>query len=215
MDALLATLRSEFEAEQGSFLLQLRCDLCWDPGAFARATRAMYAYVQQGPFETIPRWIADGFWYMDWFVRDWSAHTNFPRQYPPRTAWTRFSSSTSSRTGCFLVRARRAPTCNYQNYDPSCSTATALATRRATANQRVIVTWPDGEKENLVRRRVARLVAATTVDDLTTPELLGLFRLLLRCENSASYPTGPRTNALRSRASHSKTLPSGRTPWRS
>ncbi|HET7459682.1 MAG TPA: hypothetical protein VFJ82_00485 [Longimicrobium sp.] len=78
----LDTLRSEFEAREGSFLLALRCDLTWDKAAFERVTTAMLAHVRQrDPEEPIPRWIAEGFWYMDWFVRDWSTHPSFPREH--------------------------------------------------------------------------------------------------------------------------------------
>ncbi len=77
-------LSQEFSAEPGSFLLQLRCDLRWDTAAFTRLTGAMLAYARahQGD-EVIPRWVAEGFCYVSWFVRDWSTHESFPREHPP------------------------------------------------------------------------------------------------------------------------------------
>ncbi|WP_344978752.1 hypothetical protein [Streptosporangium fragile] len=37
----LELLRREFDAEDGSFLVQLRCDLQWDRQAFSRLEQAM------------------------------------------------------------------------------------------------------------------------------------------------------------------------------
>jgi hypothetical protein len=77
-------LRSEFNACEGSFLLQLRCDLRWDVVAFRRITDAMLAYVRaRDPEADIPRWVAEGFWYIGWFAKSWSEHPNFPRPLPP------------------------------------------------------------------------------------------------------------------------------------
>lgn len=76
------TLRAEFDAHEGSFLLALRCDMRWDAAAFERATAAMLTYVREHEAgDTIPRWIAEGFWYMDRFVRGWSTHLSFPREH--------------------------------------------------------------------------------------------------------------------------------------
>src|SRR5947207_593197 len=76
------TLRSEFGAEPGSFLLQLRSRLKWDTGAFRRLTRAMYVVAEKHQtHSSIERWIAEGFWYCDHFVKDWSTHPNFPREH--------------------------------------------------------------------------------------------------------------------------------------
>ena len=78
----LSVLRSEFDAADGSFLLQLRCDLHWDQTAFARLTDAMLAYASgRDSSADIPRWLAEGFWYVDWFVREWSTHPSFPREH--------------------------------------------------------------------------------------------------------------------------------------
>jgi hypothetical protein len=77
---VLEDLRREFEAEDGSFLLQLRVELMWDPAAFGRMTALMLDVVKSREREApIPRWLAEGFWLLDWFVKDWSTHPNFPR----------------------------------------------------------------------------------------------------------------------------------------
>ncbi len=80
-DALIV-LRHEFDGEPGSFLLHLRVDLYWDKAGFNRVTSAMHTLVcLRDGAEPIPRWIAEGFWFLDSFVREWSTHANFPRQY--------------------------------------------------------------------------------------------------------------------------------------
>jgi hypothetical protein len=85
-DELEQTLRAEFNADERSFLLQLRCDLRWDVEAFRRVTSAMFAYVRaRDPEADIPRWVAEGFWYLGWYVESWSQHPNFPR--PLRTEY--------------------------------------------------------------------------------------------------------------------------------
>jgi hypothetical protein len=79
------TLREEIEANEGSFLLRLRVELTWDPVAFNRLTAAMLELVQsREPEDPIPRWIAEGFWFVDWYVKEWSQHPNFPRPFGDR-----------------------------------------------------------------------------------------------------------------------------------
>ena len=33
--------------------------------------------------ETLNRWMAEGFWYVPTFVRDWTTHPNFPQVHEP------------------------------------------------------------------------------------------------------------------------------------
>ena len=77
-------LRSEFQESSNSFLLQLRCSFTWDRAAFSRLISAMEACAaaHEG-VSTLPRWIAEGFWYYGYFVQEWSSHPNFPREHPP------------------------------------------------------------------------------------------------------------------------------------
>lgn len=74
------SLRAELEGAEGSFLAKLRVELQWDKDAFNRLADAMHRYLRErddaGP---VPRWIAAGFWYLDWWVREWSSHEAFPR----------------------------------------------------------------------------------------------------------------------------------------
>lgn len=84
MKSYLSVLKSEFSAEEGSFLLQLRRDLEWSKASFLRLVSAMQNYVEADPERAnIERWVAEGFWYLDHFVKDWSSHPNFKRPYDP------------------------------------------------------------------------------------------------------------------------------------
>lgn len=76
-------LRHEFEAGEASFLIQLRCDLQWDKVAFGRLSAAMLEACRAGAQDDrLERWLAEGFWYLQTFVRDWSGHPHFPRPHP-------------------------------------------------------------------------------------------------------------------------------------
>ncbi len=80
MDDWQRILRSEFDAAEGSFLLSLRCKLAWDVDAFDRLTSAMEACCRaKAGEELVERWVAEGFWYLSWFGKDWTTHPNFPR----------------------------------------------------------------------------------------------------------------------------------------
>ncbi len=83
----LAVLAHEFSADEGSFLEKMY-RLKWDKGAFTRLTNAMFACCQaydaaeqrargadRGLDTTpVPRWLADGFWYVSADVRDFTMH---------------------------------------------------------------------------------------------------------------------------------------------
>lgn len=72
-------LRFEFDGEPQSFLFQLRVNMVWDKVAFYRLTQAMYQVAED--FETsdnLPKWIAQGFWYVEDFTKTWTTHENFP-----------------------------------------------------------------------------------------------------------------------------------------
>ncbi|MEB2843984.1 hypothetical protein GAO09_09245 [Rhizobiales bacterium RZME27] len=84
MTEYLEKLRGEFAAAEGSFLLALRNDLIWDQSAFSRLCHAMHdACHAQAAEEGTQRWIAEGFWYLQRFVPDWTRHGDFPRVYEP------------------------------------------------------------------------------------------------------------------------------------
>jgi len=72
-------LRNEVEAGEESFLLQLR-EFYWDWEAFRRLTSAMYDVADEvNELPTIERWIAEGFWFCDTWIRSHTSHPNFRR----------------------------------------------------------------------------------------------------------------------------------------
>jgi len=74
------TLKKHFNAEEGSFLLLVRCELRWDWAAFRELTAAMFTVADElRGKETIETWIAHGFWFCDSWIPDSTAHPNFPR----------------------------------------------------------------------------------------------------------------------------------------
>lgn len=82
MKTYLDILKAEFSAEENSFLLKLRIDLEWDQQAYRTMVEAMKMYCENHSDETkVDKWLAEGFWYIPSFTRDWSSHPNFPRPY--------------------------------------------------------------------------------------------------------------------------------------
>lgn len=78
-------LRREFAGEDGSFLIQLRCNMNWDKESFSRLVDAMEACCKACERQqSLERWTAEGFWYLSWFVKQWTEHPNFPRPQPAR-----------------------------------------------------------------------------------------------------------------------------------
>ena len=85
MENYLDILEQEFKAEDDSFLDQLRNDLKWDEIAFSRLVEAMISHCEKhSQDKKVERWIAEGFWFIPTFVRDWSSHENFPRLFPDK-----------------------------------------------------------------------------------------------------------------------------------
>lgn len=76
------TLRAEFDAEPGSFLARLRSEFTWDTVAFSCLISCMEtcAAAHVGAL-SLPRWIAEGFWFCSYFVQEWSSHSDFPREH--------------------------------------------------------------------------------------------------------------------------------------
>ena len=78
----LTILRNEFDGEDQSFILRLRSDLIWDKAAFLRLVTAMeQCCVDLEGTQKFDRWLAEGFWYFAWFVREWASHESFPRVF--------------------------------------------------------------------------------------------------------------------------------------
>ncbi|MFD1083526.1 hypothetical protein [Micromonospora andamanensis] len=83
VDEALAVLRSEFGAEDGSFLLRLRIELEWDRAAFARMEAAMRVVcARYDRREASDKWLADGFRFVSTWVAGHTAHPSFPRPEP-------------------------------------------------------------------------------------------------------------------------------------
>lgn len=84
MDNYFEILKNEFEAGDDSFLINLRCGLTWDKEAFIRLVTAMETCCETVISEDkVERWLAEGFWYVPQFTKDWSSHQNFPKEHPP------------------------------------------------------------------------------------------------------------------------------------
>jgi hypothetical protein len=83
-DECLSLLRREFSAEEGTFLLTLRgAGIEWDKAAFSRLEKAMrWACEKYRDHDQLDRWMAEGFYEASRFVREWTAHPNFPRPGP-------------------------------------------------------------------------------------------------------------------------------------
>jgi hypothetical protein len=111
------TLKQEFEAADGSFILRARVELVWDESAFTRLTSAMYdvATGARGSGE-LPRWMAHGFWHADTWIRDWTSHPNFPGPEAARRvqayellhelAYLLFAGESAYRDDTLLMRAK-------------------------------------------------------------------------------------------------------------
>ena len=60
----------------------MRCEFTWNLDAFSRLTGAMAecCRVREGE-DVLDRWEANSFWYLSWFVKQWTTHPNFPREW--------------------------------------------------------------------------------------------------------------------------------------
>jgi hypothetical protein len=80
MEDFMTILKNEFDAGEGSFLIKLRPNLEWDKDAFNRLATAMKLYAESKSNEPkLERWVAEGFWFVPRFVREWTTHPNFPK----------------------------------------------------------------------------------------------------------------------------------------
>ena len=85
MDDALIVLQQEFQAADGSFLLQLR-SYEWDRAAFTRLEVAMRdvaaKYAEATTFDSLPRWLAWGYYFLSHTVAETSSHPDFRRPEP-------------------------------------------------------------------------------------------------------------------------------------
>ena len=78
----LVILKNEFDAEDNSFLIQLRCDFRWDRIAFSRLVDSMKACCENNAESgNLERWLAAGFWYLQDFVKEHTSHQDFYKPY--------------------------------------------------------------------------------------------------------------------------------------
>ena len=72
-----SSLKSQFDGDDGSFLIGLRCDNTWDRDAFDRLVHGMKACcISSADSDTLDRWIADGFWDAEHSARDWLSQSD-------------------------------------------------------------------------------------------------------------------------------------------
>ena len=82
MNDYLRALRNEFEGSDSSFLIQIRSELHWNKASFSHLIQVMQRCCEDySNSATLERWMAVGFWYVPFFVRDWTTHPDFPRQH--------------------------------------------------------------------------------------------------------------------------------------
>jgi len=75
-------LQPEFNAEEGSFILTLRMEYRWDAQRFGVLTRAMWeACLATQNDESLPRWLAEGFWLICVEAPRIAAHPSFRKEH--------------------------------------------------------------------------------------------------------------------------------------
>ena len=76
-------LTKELEADEGSFLLELRTSLNWNHTSFVNLVSKLYTYCQNNKeVNKLERPVASSIWYISTFIRDWTEHNNFPKDQP-------------------------------------------------------------------------------------------------------------------------------------
>ncbi len=73
-------LIDELNAENGSFILELRTELKWNHNSFLNLVSKLDKEFKSTKNENkLNREIACGVWYISNFIKDWSQHENFPK----------------------------------------------------------------------------------------------------------------------------------------
>ncbi|PIB30937.1 hypothetical protein BFP78_13200 [Gaetbulibacter sp. 5U11] len=74
-------LIDELNAENGSFILELRTELNWNHNSFINLVNKLNKEFKNTKNEKkLDREIACGIWYISNFIKDWSQHKNFPKK---------------------------------------------------------------------------------------------------------------------------------------
>lgn len=78
MDHIEDRVRRELKGEEGSFILDLRCNLTWDHHKCMETLQAFYAFIRSSEKnDYLERELAYGFWFFDSFVKSWTSHESF------------------------------------------------------------------------------------------------------------------------------------------
>ena len=82
MDEWKHILKDEFAGKEGSFLMTLRGEGKWSKTLFLRLFNAMVECCKANEGDdSIERWIADGFWYLSWYVKQEAEEFGFNTKY--------------------------------------------------------------------------------------------------------------------------------------
>lgn len=77
------TIKDELNAEEGSFLLELRTDLNWNHSSFVNLLTELNNECKRTKGNpNLSREIASGIWFISDFIKNWTEHKNFPKIYP-------------------------------------------------------------------------------------------------------------------------------------
>ncbi|AUC15901.1 hypothetical protein BTO06_12395 [Tenacibaculum sp. SZ-18] len=75
-------LIDELKAENGSFLLELRTDLNWNHDSFINLLNELNAECKRTKESlNLSRDTACGIWYISDFIKNWTEHQNFPKEF--------------------------------------------------------------------------------------------------------------------------------------
>ena len=76
------TLKDELNAENGSFLLELRTDFNWNHNSFVNLLSELNNECKRTKEDQyLSRDIASGIWYISDFIKSWTEHKNFQKKY--------------------------------------------------------------------------------------------------------------------------------------
>lgn len=76
------TLKDELNAENGSFILELRTELKWNHNSFINLlTKINSECKRTKESSSLPRDIAGRIWYISEFIKSWTEHKSFPKEY--------------------------------------------------------------------------------------------------------------------------------------
>ncbi|AWI04658.1 hypothetical protein [Clostridium drakei] len=71
-------LLHEFRGEGNCFLISIRCDLEWSHNKFINLLNSMRDYCKQmQSSDPLDKEITQGFWFVSWYIKDWTSHSNF------------------------------------------------------------------------------------------------------------------------------------------